>query len=80
MVDSKVSYKFDLRVKGLTKSGLISVYRCKEYHSRFPDPPEAMFRTPFKQEENQRNSSETLRRRATALYVTREVYLFFFQQ
>ena len=60
MVDSKVSYKFDLRVKGLTKSGLISVYRYKEYHLRFPDPPEVMFRTPFKKEENQRNSIEKL--------------------
>ena len=80
MVDSKENYKFDLGVKGLTKSGLISVYRYKEYHLRFPDPLEAMFRTPFKQEENQRNSNETLRRRATALYVTREVYLFFFFQ
>ena len=78
MADSKENFKFDLGVKGLTKSGLISVYRYKEYHLRFPDPLEAMFRTPFKQEENERNSSETLRRRATALYVTREVYLFFF--
>ena len=78
MVDSKENFKFDLGVKGLTKSGLISVYRYKEYHLRFPDPLEAMFRTPFKQDENKRKSSEKLRRRATALYVTREVYLFFF--
>ena len=48
MVDSKENYKFDLGVKGLTNSGLISVYRYKEYHLRFPDPPEVMFRTPFK--------------------------------
>ena len=60
MFDSKENFKFDLGVKGLTNSGLISVYRYKEYHLRFPDPPEVMFRTPFKQEENQRNSSEKL--------------------
>ena len=60
MVDSKENFKFDLGGKGLTNSGLISVYRYKECHLRFPDPLEAMFRTPFKQEENQRNSSEKL--------------------
>ena len=77
MVDSKENFKFDLGVKGLTNSGLTLVYRYKEYHLRFPDPLEAMFRTPFKQEENQRNSSEKLRRCATVLYITREVYVFF---